>query len=267
MSNHSRSFLSLVGKQVACFGPNHVPNFGASCAASIHVSHNRTPRLEVLHYNVVVTKSAFPHVCIQVSCDGPFSKWSRQDRRGRPGPLALASPFAFAQGAAANVPQISTTTPPRSHHTPDKLAIRRQTPTPAAICRPSLRNYVPRSPLKLQDVFCTIAQHQTPSIYLSSGTRCSGFVAHARTTPLTPLLIHVQTLKTRRKKNVKKGIQFCLMVCGASGTGRTTFVNTLCGKQVLEHKESDDPTVAHIEEGVKIQPITVGTWLYQLLWN
>jgi septin family protein len=23
----------------------------------------------------------------------------------------------------------------------------------------------------------------------------------------------------RRKKNVKKGIQFCLMVCGASGTG------------------------------------------------
>jgi cell division control protein 11 len=66
-------------------------------------------------------------------------------------------------------------------------------------------------------------------------------------------------LKTRRKKNVKKGIQFCLMVCGASGTGRTTFVNTLCGKKVLEHKESDDPTVAHVEEGVKIQPITVGT--------
>lgn len=25
----------------------------------------------------------------------------------------------------------------------------------------------------------------------------------------------------RRKKNVKKGIQFCLMVCGASGTGTT----------------------------------------------
>jgi len=61
----------------------------------------------------------------------------------------------------------------------------------------------------------------------------------------------------RRKKNVKKGIQFCLMVCGASGTGRTTFVNTLCGKRVLNHKDSDDPTVAHIEEGVKIKPITV----------
>jgi len=63
--------------------------------------------------------------------------------------------------------------------------------------------------------------------------------------------------KTRRKKNVKKGIQFCLMVCGASGTGRTTFVNTLCGKQVLGHKEVDDPTTAHVEEGVKIKPITV----------
>ena len=26
-------------------------------------------------------------------------------------------------------------------------------------------------------------------------------------------------IKMRRKKNVKKGIQFCMMVCGASGTG------------------------------------------------
>ena len=89
----------------------------------------------------------------------------------------------------------------------------------------------------------------------------------------------------RRKKNVKKGIQFCLMVCGASGTGtfrtyrgsfdgfpgaidlltvtgllgRTTFVNTLCGKTVLSHKESDDPNAAHVEDGVKIKPLTVGT--------
>ncbi|CRK27930.1 hypothetical protein BN1708_015006 [Verticillium longisporum] len=61
----------------------------------------------------------------------------------------------------------------------------------------------------------------------------------------------------RRKKNVKKGIQFCLMVCGASGTGRTTFVNTLCGKSVLNHKDSDDPNDAHVEEGVKIKPVTV----------
>ncbi|KAK8205040.1 Septin-domain-containing protein [Phyllosticta capitalensis] len=67
----------------------------------------------------------------------------------------------------------------------------------------------------------------------------------------------MNAIKIRRKKNVKKGIQFCLMVCGASGTGRTTFVNTLCGQNVLQHKDVDDPTNAHIEEGVRIKPITV----------
>jgi cell division control protein 11 len=41
--------------------------------------------------------------------------------------------------------------------------------------------------------------------------------------------------------------------------GRTTFVNTLCGKPVLGHKESDDASAAHVEEGVKIKPVTVGT--------
>ncbi|EWC48093.1 septin-like spn3 [Drechslerella stenobrocha 248] len=61
----------------------------------------------------------------------------------------------------------------------------------------------------------------------------------------------------RKKKNIKKGIQFCLMVCGASGTGRTTFVNTLCGQKVLSSKECDDPSSAHQEEGVRIKPITV----------
>ncbi|KAJ5319126.1 uncharacterized protein N7506_011830 [Penicillium brevicompactum] len=67
----------------------------------------------------------------------------------------------------------------------------------------------------------------------------------------------LNAIKIRRKKNVKKGIQFCLMVCGASGTGRTTFVNTLCGKQVLEGKDADDAANAHLEEGVRIKPTTV----------
>jgi cell division control protein 11 len=40
--------------------------------------------------------------------------------------------------------------------------------------------------------------------------------------------------------------------------GRTTFVNTLCGKKVLPGKDDDDAANAHIEEGVKIKPITVG---------
>jgi cell division control protein 11 len=43
-----------------------------------------------------------------------------------------------------------------------------------------------------------------------------------------------------------------------SSVGRTTFVNTLCGKKVLRGKDSDDPTTAHLEEGVKIKPVTVG---------
>ncbi|RMJ27380.1 hypothetical protein PHISP_01760 [Aspergillus sp. HF37] len=67
----------------------------------------------------------------------------------------------------------------------------------------------------------------------------------------------LNAIKLRRKKNVKKGVQFCLMVCGASGTGRTTFVNTLCGKQVLEGKDADDAANAHLEEGVHIKPVTV----------
>lgn len=80
-------------------------------------------------------------------------------------------------------------------------------------------------------------------------------------------------MKMRRKKNIKKGVLFSLMVCGASGTGmlpasfrshtlialgRTTFVNTLCGKQVLKSKDSDDAANAHLEEGVRIKPVTVG---------
>ena len=33
---------------------------------------------------------------------------------------------------------------------------------------------------------------------------------------------------------------------------------TLCGKRVLQPKDSDDPESAHLEEGVRIKPITVG---------
>jgi cell division control protein 11 len=64
--------------------------------------------------------------------------------------------------------------------------------------------------------------------------------------------------RARGRNKVKKGLTFTLMVVGASGTGKTTFVNTLCAKPVLEHKESDDPEHAHVEEGVRIKPVTVG---------
>lgn len=45
---------------------------------------------------------------------------------------------------------------------------------------------------------------------------------------------------------------------GASGTGRTTFVNTLCESEVLSHKVSDSPETAHVEEGIRIKPVNVG---------
>lgn len=44
-----------------------------------------------------------------------------------------------------------------------------------------------------------------------------------------------------------------------TASGRTTFVNTLCGQKVLHSKDDDDISNAHIEEGVKIKPTTVGT--------
>lgn len=47
------------------------------------------------------------------------------------------------------------------------------------------------------------------------------------------------------------------MVVGASGSGRTTFVNTLCEATVLDHKAFDDPQNAHLEETISIRPVTV----------
>lgn len=86
----------------------------------------------------------------------------------------------------------------------------------------------------------------------------------------------------RRGNKVRKGVQFTVMVvgqssfyygpsppwldrryfhlAGASGTGRTTFVNTLCESDVLAHKQSDSPETAHIEEGIRIKPVNVGSY-------
>lgn len=43
-----------------------------------------------------------------------------------------------------------------------------------------------------------------------------------------------------------------------SSIGKTTFVNTLCGRKILESKDCDDASNAHLEEGVSINPVTVG---------
>lgn len=49
-----------------------------------------------------------------------------------------------------------------------------------------------------------------------------------------------------------------LLIAGASGLGRTTFINTLCDADVVPKRECDEPEMAHIEEGIKIKPYTVG---------
>lgn len=38
----------------------------------------------------------------------------------------------------------------------------------------------------------------------------------------------------RKRKNLKRGIQFTVMVVGQSGCGRSTFINTLCGQKVVD---------------------------------
>jgi cell division control protein 11 len=40
-----------------------------------------------------------------------------------------------------------------------------------------------------------------------------------------------------RRKNVRKGLAFTVMVAGASGLGKSTFINTLCGSNVHEGRQ------------------------------
>ncbi|KAI5451256.1 Cell division control protein 11 [Naganishia albida] len=63
--------------------------------------------------------------------------------------------------------------------------------------------------------------------------------------------------RARGRKQAKKGVQLTVMVVGTSGTGRTTFVNTLCESNVLDHAAPVDPKMAHLEPGIQIKPITV----------
>ncbi|KAJ3576759.1 hypothetical protein NP233_g201 [Leucocoprinus birnbaumii] len=59
------------------------------------------------------------------------------------------------------------------------------------------------------------------------------------------------------RRNKVKGVQFTIMVVGASGTGRTTFVNTLCDTDLIPHKVCDSPETAHQEENIRIRPVDV----------
>ncbi|KAH3668716.1 hypothetical protein OGAPHI_002470 [Ogataea philodendri] len=40
----------------------------------------------------------------------------------------------------------------------------------------------------------------------------------------------------RRQKDLKRGIRFTMMVCGCSGTGKTSFINSLLDRNILPHR-------------------------------
>ncbi|KAL7341770.1 Septin-domain-containing protein [Rhodotorula toruloides] len=54
-----------------------------------------------------------------------------------------------------------------------------------------------------------------------------------------------------------KGVQLTIMVVGQSGTGRTTFVNTLCEQPLIQHQQPVAPEEAHLESGIRINPVQV----------
>ncbi|ODV64013.1 septin CDC11 [Ascoidea rubescens DSM 1968] len=60
--------------------------------------------------------------------------------------------------------------------------------------------------------------------------------------------------KLRKKKTLKKGIQFTLMIVGQSGTGRSTFINSLCGQQVVDTSTTiPDPSDSSSEKELTLR--------------
>ncbi|KAL9546701.1 hypothetical protein MBANPS3_006536 [Mucor bainieri] len=69
---------------------------------------------------------------------------------------------------------------------------------------------------------------------------------------MSALLTETWRTQKERKERISVYIDGC-----ASGTGRTTFVNTLCDSSVLSKKICDNPEEAHNEEGITIKPVSV----------
>ncbi|ORZ31154.1 Septin-type guanine nucleotide-binding (G) domain-containing protein [Catenaria anguillulae PL171] len=61
----------------------------------------------------------------------------------------------------------------------------------------------------------------------------------------------------RPRRGGKKAFQFNMIVVGASGLGKATFINTLCGQQVIPRRNVDDPAQCAAEKSIAINPITV----------
>lgn len=61
----------------------------------------------------------------------------------------------------------------------------------------------------------------------------------------------------RIRRAAKKAFQFNAIVVGASGLGKSTFINTLCGQKVITRKVFDDPELCSEERTIDIAPYTV----------
>lgn len=68
----------------------------------------------------------------------------------------------------------------------------------------------------------------------------------------------IQSLALRKKKTLKKGIQFTLMVVGQLGCGRLTFINSLCGQEVVTPLLTvPTPENAHLDRELSLRLETV----------
>ncbi len=63
----------------------------------------------------------------------------------------------------------------------------------------------------------------------------------------------------RRRKMVKRAHNLCIFICGQPGTGKTTFINTLCDKSVFDtQKPNPDFLDAHEDKEVEVKIHRVG---------
>lgn len=71
-------------------------------------------------------------------------------------------------------------------------------------------------------------------------------------------MVAVTSAALRKRKTLKKGIQFTVMVVGQSGTGRSTFINSLCGQQVVDTSSTIPlPTDDSVERDFNLREETV----------
>ncbi|KAG1344114.1 hypothetical protein G6F62_004583 [Rhizopus arrhizus] len=70
------------------------------------------------------------------------------------------------------------------------------------------------------------------------------------------LVLDIWNVAEETKGFDQTSISVVLKAC-ATGTGRTTFVNTLCDSNVLSKKICDNPEDAHHEPGINIKPVSI----------